>query len=85
MTPSDFDRLRRLIEATLSELGMPDANWYCIKVESLGSGHDSEMPSSQVLAVWHTDKNEIELYSESGSLLKTIGISHESAELSKAA
>jgi len=75
MTPLEFDRLRRLIEAALSELGMPDANWSCVRIESLDRG--IPMLPSQVLAVWHASK--IELFSDSGSLLKTIGISHEAA------
>jgi hypothetical protein len=85
-TTPDFDHLRQLIEATLSELGTPDANWSCIKVESLGQGgHGFKLPPTQVRAVWCADRNEIELLSENGNLLKTVNVGPKAAGRGKAA
>lgn len=85
-TNPDFDHLRQLIDAALSELGMPDANWSCIKVESLGQDeHGSKLPPTQILAVWYADRNEIALHSENGNLLKTISVGPKAAGRGKAA
>jgi hypothetical protein len=86
MSTPDFKHLRQLIETSLSDLGMSDANWSCIKVELLNqSRHRPQLPPSQVVAVWYSDRNEIELRSENGSLLKTIGIGQQATESGKGA
>ena len=86
MDIQDIEQLRQLIENTLTELGMPDANWSCVKAESLGQDRrDPKLPFSEVLVVWLTDRNEIEFHAENRSLLKTVGLGQEAAEWGKAA
>ncbi len=78
MTSPDVERLRQLIENTLSELGLPDADWSCIKAKADGNSRPGrELPPSEILAVWLTDQNVIQLRGENGSLLKTIGLEQE--------
>lgn len=77
MCTPDYQHLRRLIDSNLSELGIPDATWSCVKAESLTKARDASLPRSDVLAVWRADQNLIELYNENGDLLKTIGIAQE--------
>ena len=86
MNIQDIEHLRQLIENTLSELGMPNANWSCVKAESFGQDrHDPQLPPSEVLAVWLSDRNEVEFHAEDGSLLKTISLGQEAAEWGEAA
>lgn len=86
MSIPDYQHLRRLIDSNLSELGIPDANWSCVKAESLCEAQNASLPHSDVLAVWRADQNLIELYNaENGDLLKTISLGQEEADRTMAA
>jgi hypothetical protein len=76
----DIEHLRRLIESTLTELGMPDADWSCVKDTSY-----AEMPRNGVLVVWLSGRNVVEFYGDNGSLLKTVSFRQQEAEQGKAA
>jgi hypothetical protein len=80
------EHLRQLIENTLSELGMPDADWSCVKANPSGQGcRDTRRTPSEILAVWLADRNEIEFRGTNGSLLTTVCLGPENAELVGAA
>jgi hypothetical protein len=76
----DIEHLRRLIESTLAELGMPDAYWSCVKDTSSIETH-----RTGVLVVWLSGQAVVEFYSEDGSLLKTVSVRKEKTEREKAA
>jgi hypothetical protein len=81
MSTPDIEHLRQLIENTLSELGIPGADWSCVRAKSLEQGRfDSRLPQSEVLAVWLADRNELQFHSENGSLLKTVNIGQQASE-----
>ena len=81
MNTPDYQHLRQLIDSSLFELGIPDANWSCVKAESLGEARNASLPQSDVLAVWLADQEVIELYSENGDLLTTIRLGQEAERI----
>jgi hypothetical protein len=84
MRTPDIDHLRQLIEDTLSELGIPNADWSCVRGPSVEQGRcGARVPRSEVLAIWLADCNQLEFRGENGSLLKTVSL--ENAELVGAA
>jgi hypothetical protein len=80
MSTPDYQHLRRLIDSHLSRLGIPDADWSCVKAESLYEARNAALPRSDVLAVWRVSQELIELYSENGDLLKIINLGPEETE-----
>ena len=82
---NDIERLRRLIERTLLELGIPDAHWSCVKATSFQRERDAEVAHDGILAVWLTDQNVIEFRDENGDLLKVASLSQKNVECGKAA
>ena len=82
---NDIEHLRHLIEKTLLELGIPDAQWSCVKATLFGQEPDAEVSHDGILAVWLTDRNAIEFHSENGDLLRTVGLSQEDVGCGKAA
>jgi hypothetical protein len=82
---NDIDHLRRLIEKTLLELGMPDAHWSCVKTTSLDQTPHAKAARDGVLAVWLADRNILEFRAENGELLKTVSLGKEKAECGRAA
>jgi hypothetical protein len=83
MNVLNIERLPQLIENTLTELGMPGANWSCVK--SLGSGrHPVLVPQDGVLVVWLTDREVAEFYGEGGVLLRSVDL-RQGADRGKAA
>ena len=80
-----IEHLRHLIETTLSELGIPDAQWSCIKATSLGQEADADVSHDGILAVWLTDRNVIEFRGEDGDLLKTVSLSQDDVTCGQAA
>jgi len=71
---NDIEHLRHLIEKTLVELRLPDAQWSCVKANSLSQAPDAATPHNGVLAVWLTDRNILEFYGENGNLLKAVSL-----------
>jgi len=82
---NDIERLRHLIEKTLLELGIPDAQWSCVKATLFGQEPDAEVPHDGILAVWLTGRNVIEFHGENGNLLKTVSLGQEDVKCGKAA
>jgi hypothetical protein len=82
---NDIEYLRHLIEKTLLELGIPDAQWSCVKATSFGQEPDAELSHDGILVVWLTDRNVIEFHGENGDLLKTVSLSQEDVECGRAA
>jgi hypothetical protein len=69
----DIEQVRHVIASTLHELGIPEANWACVKSLEQGRG-SAEASRDGVLAVWRTDKNVIEFYGENDRLLRTVSL-----------
>jgi hypothetical protein len=82
---NDLEHLRRLIEKTLVELGIPDAHWSCVQAASFGQDAVANAPRDGILAVWRTDRNVLEFHGENGGLLKTVSLSREKIERERAA
>ena len=82
---NDIEHLRHLIETTLLELGLSDAQWSCVKATLFGQEPDAEVPHDGILAVWLTDRNILEFYGENGNLLRTVSLSQEDVGCGKAA
>lgn len=80
----NMEHLRRRIERELAELGMPDANWTCVKATSFGHQDRPAAIRDGILVVWQTDENTIAFYDESGRLLKTARLDRDDSR-SKAA
>jgi hypothetical protein len=77
MSTSDLQHLRRRIENTLAELGMPDALWSCVKATSFE--RKLEEPHAGILVVWLTDRDALEFFDENGGLLRTVSLDQEDA------
>ena len=82
---NDIEHLRRLIEKTLLELGIPDAHWSCVKATSFGQEPDAEVTRDGILVVWLTERNAIEFRGENRDLLKTVSLRQENLECGRAA
>jgi len=82
---NDIEHLRRLIENTLLELGLPDAQWSCVKAPSFGQESDAEATHDGILAVWLTDRSVLEFRGENGDLLKTVSLGQGDVERDRAA
>jgi hypothetical protein len=82
---NDIDRLRRLIETTLLELGVPDAQWSCVKATSFERKPDAKVAHNGILAVWLTDRNVVEFHGENGDLLKIVSLSQQDVKCGRAA
>jgi hypothetical protein len=77
MSSTSIEHLRQLIEDTLCELGLPDADWSCVKAKDGQSRLGTRTPPSQILAVWLTDQNVLQFHGENGHLLTTVGLEKE--------
>jgi hypothetical protein len=77
---NDIEDLRDLIEKTLSDLGIPDAHWSCVKATSFGQAPHTRVPHNGILAVWLTNRNAIEFRGEHGELLTTVTLSQQDIE-----
>ena len=82
---NDIELLRRQIERTLLELGIPDAPWSCVKATSFQQEPDAEVTRDGILAVWLTDRNVLAFHGENGELLKTVSLRQEDVECGRAA
>jgi hypothetical protein len=81
MNSLDVVQLRRVIERTLSELGMPDAHWSCVTKAAGEEGQTGvQWPGSGVLAVLLRDQSAVEFRSENGDRLATVALDDSSAE-----
>jgi hypothetical protein len=82
---NDIEHLRHLIEETLLELGIPNAQWSCVKATSFGQEPKTEVSQDGILAVWLADRNVIEFHGENGDLLKTVSLSQQDVKCGRAA
>ena len=67
------------------ELGIPDAQWSCVKATSFGHAPDTKLSQDEILAVWLADRNVIEFHGENGDLLKTVSLSQQDVKCGRAA
>jgi hypothetical protein len=70
-----IESIRRLVLATLAELGMPDANWSLVKETVLRrdrSHTGRRFAYAGVRAVWFPEANVVDFFAEDGTFLKTV-------------
>jgi len=83
-----IDHIRQCVLATLSDLGIPDADWTLVKGRRLPRDRAYAVrsyPVKGIRAVWMADENLIEFYTEDGRLLKKVEVGKKLPENQKAA
>ena len=83
-----IDHIRQCVLTTLSDLGIPDADWSLVIGRRLPRDRACAVrsyPVKGIRAVWMADENLIEFYAEDGRLLKNVEVGKELPENQKAA
>lgn len=77
MSHLDIRHFQQLIERTLAQLDVPDANWAFVKAMSFDQPARPDAAHDGILVVWRADQRVMDFYDENGGLLKTVRLDQE--------
>jgi hypothetical protein len=82
MNCAQVESIRKLVQATLAELGMPDANWSLVNETILVRDRHfagRRFGFAGIRAVWLADQGIVEFYDENDDLLRVVTVSPDPA------
>jgi len=86
MDHRELDEVRQAVLATLTQLGMPKAQWSLVtksRNTRRQTRRDQEIPEAGLRIMWLPERDLLEFYAEDGRLLTSVSMKDASATASR--